>query len=82
MNNVAKLREKAGISQQELGRLSGVPQGVISTIESGTTKYPRLDTAAKLARALGCTIDELLGEKKEETPCRYLARRFWNSWRQ
>ena len=64
MNNVAKLREKAGISQQELGRLSGVPQGVISTIESGTTKYPRLDTAAKLARALGCTIDELLGEKE------------------
>ena len=69
MNNVAKLREKAGISQQELGRLSGVPQGVISTIESAT-KHPRTDTAAKLARALGCTIDELLGEKKEETPCR------------
>ena len=63
MNNVAKLREKAGISQQELGRLSGVPQGVISTIESGATKHPRTDTAAKLARALGCTIDELLGEE-------------------
>ena len=62
MNNVAQLREKAGISQQELGRLSGVPQGVISTIESGATKHPRTDTAAKLARALGCTIDELLGE--------------------
>ena len=76
MNNVAKLREKAGISQQELGRLSGVPQGVISTIESFLsevetgTKSPSLLTAAKLARALGCTIDELLGEKKEETPCR------------
>mgnify|MGYP003261507587 CR=1 FL=1 len=62
MNNVAKLRKKAGISQQELGRLSGVPQGVISLIESGVTQFPRLDTAAKLARALGCTIDELLGE--------------------
>lgn len=65
MNNVAKLREKAGISQQELGRLSGVPQGVISTIESGATKHPRTDTAAKLARALGCTIDDLLGEKED-----------------
>ena len=67
MNNVAKLRKKAGISQQELGRLSGVPQGVISLIESGVTQFPRLDTAAKLARALGCTIDELLGEKEDES---------------
>lgn len=70
MTRLAELRTAAGISQQELGRLSGVPQGVISTIENGATKHPRTDTAQKLARALGCTIDELLGEKKEETPCR------------
>ena len=68
MNNVAKLRKKAGISQQELGRLSGVPQGVISLIESGVTQFPRLDTAAKLARALGCTIDELFREPQKEAP--------------
>ncbi len=63
MTRLAELRTAAGISQQELGRLSGVPQGVISTIESGATKHPRTDTAAKLARALGCTIDELLGDE-------------------
>ena len=50
--------------------LSDIVKAFISLIESGSTQFPRLDTAAKLARALGCTIDELLGEKKEETPCR------------
>ena len=58
---LAKLRAKAGITQQELARRSGVKQGIISQIEQGVTKYPRLDTAAKLARALNCTVDELIG---------------------
>lgn len=65
MTRLAELRTVAGITQQELARQSGVNQGIISLIESGSTQFPRLDTAAKLARALGCTIDELLGEKKD-----------------
>ncbi len=64
MTRLAELRTAAGITQQELARQSGVKQGIISLIESGTTKHPRTDTAAKLARALGCTIDDLLGEKE------------------
>lgn len=61
MTRLAELRNAARLSQQELARRSGVKQGVISMIESGETKYPRLDTAAKLARALNCTVDELIG---------------------
>lgn len=64
MTKLAELRTAAGITQQELARQSGVKQGIISLIESGSTQFPRLDTAAKLARALGCTIDDLLGEKE------------------
>ena len=41
----------------------GITQAFLSEVETGT-KSPSLLTAAKLARALGCTIDELLGEKK------------------
>ena len=67
MTRLAELRTVAGITQQELARQSGVKQGIISLIESGATQFPRLDTAAKLARALGCTIDELLGEKEDES---------------
>ena len=52
-------RERVGISQRELARLSGVSQGYISDLEAGK-KDPRLTQAAKLARALGVLVDDLL----------------------
>jgi transcriptional regulator with XRE-family HTH domain len=58
--NTAQLRADKGLSQSELSRISGVKQGVISDIESGQTLAPRLDTAKKLADALGCSVDDLL----------------------
>lgn len=67
MTRLADIRKSSGLSQQELSRRSGVKQGIISLIESGTTQFPRVDTAAKLARALGCTVDELIGEDAKET---------------
>ncbi len=52
-------REEAGNTQRELARLSGVSQGYISDLEAGK-KDPRLTQAAKLARALGVLVDDLL----------------------
>ena len=49
-----------------IGRKVGITQAFLSEVETGT-KSPSLLTAAKLARALGCTIDELLGEKEDES---------------
>ena len=59
MNLLRKIRLQKKMSQQELAAASGVPQGVISDIESGVTRNPRVDTAIKIANALGCSIDEL-----------------------
>lgn len=59
-------RELAGFSQRKLSALSGVPQPMISDIESGKTKSPTVDTAIKLSKALGCTVEELVSEKKED----------------
>ena len=53
-------RKKRGMSQAELARKAGVPQGVISYIECGRTKHPRIDTLQAIAAALQCTVDELL----------------------
>ena len=60
MNAIAKLRKELGLSQAELSRRSGVKQQTICMLETGKRKAPRLDTAAKLAAALNCTVDELL----------------------
>lgn len=59
-----KERLKKGITQIELSEKSGVKQSIISNIETGDTKNPRLDTALRLAAALGCRLDDLVEEKR------------------
>ena len=57
---IKRLRRKLGITQSELARRAGIRQGVLSYIENGRTKHPRIDTLAAIANALGVTVDELL----------------------
>lgn len=59
---VADKRIEKGMSQNQLAKLCNVPQSVISDIESGKTKAPRIDTLQAIAAALGVTIDELIGK--------------------
>jgi transcriptional regulator with XRE-family HTH domain len=69
MEKIKELRLNKGWSQEELAKKSGV--GRISIIRyENNERIPQVDVASRIANALGCTIDELLGEKKEETPCR------------
>lgn len=53
MTIVQKMREKAKLSQIELSRRSGVKQSVISDIENGHTKSPRVETMMALGNVLG-----------------------------
>ena len=55
MSELIKARKECGISQRELGRLSGVKQPVIARIESGTIS-PRLDTIMKLVSAMNMKL--------------------------
>lgn len=52
-------REKKGLSQTELARLSGVKQQNISMIESGERKNPGIETLNALAMALECDLRDL-----------------------
>lgn len=62
-----KKRLQKKMSQQELSAASGVPQGVISDIESGSTLNPRFDTVIKLAKALGCSVADFLDDDEMKT---------------
>jgi transcriptional regulator with XRE-family HTH domain len=65
-----KTREAANISQAKLAKAAGIPVGTLRNLEQGR-RIPRLDTAIKLARALGVTLDELTGDGgAEEKPKR------------
>lgn len=60
---IKKLRRKLGLTQTELARRAGIKQGVLSYIENGRTKHPRVDTLAAIAAALGVRIEDLMEKK-------------------
>ena len=65
ISNIAKLREAKGWTQEILADASGVNRVMIARYET-TNANMTVETAKKLADALGCTIDELF-EREEET---------------
>ncbi len=58
-----KMRERRKMTQEDLSKASGIKQQTISAIESGKNKYPRVDTLYALAKALKCTVDDLIVEE-------------------
>lgn len=58
--NIKKYRKKLGISQDRLSKLADVTYNTIIKIESGANKNPTIETLAKIAKALGVTIDDLI----------------------
>nr|WP_029423477.1 helix-turn-helix transcriptional regulator [Alicyclobacillus macrosporangiidus] len=65
-----EFRKAKGLTQADLSKLSGVPQSVISDIETGTAKNPTVTVLAKLAKALGVTLDELVDMEEVTTNAR------------
>lgn len=55
-------RKRKGITQQELAEIIGTTPASISRYENGERKLD-LETAAKIAKALGCTVDDLVREQ-------------------
>lgn len=63
VSRLKALRETAGISQRELARLIGERQSNIQYWET-TGKIPRSDVLTPMAKALGVSVEELLGEPR------------------
>ncbi|MBI5632953.1 MAG: helix-turn-helix transcriptional regulator [Nitrospirae bacterium] len=53
---IGKLREKKGLSQQQLAKLMGTSQQAISRIESGDYEGFTLKTLEKIAEATGTRV--------------------------
>lgn len=49
------------MSQEELAQASGVSRVAIARYEAGT-RVPNIVIAARIAKALGCKLDDLIGK--------------------
>ncbi|MEI7750036.1 MAG: helix-turn-helix transcriptional regulator [Candidatus Moraniibacteriota bacterium] len=59
-NNIKRLREAKGLSQEKLARLADVANNTLIKMESGENKNPTLETLKKVAKALEISVDDLI----------------------
>ena len=57
-NRLRELREAQGLTQAQLADRIGVSRKTVNTVENGVF-VPSTVVALKLARALGCPVEEL-----------------------
>jgi transcriptional regulator with XRE-family HTH domain len=61
MTKLRAIREGKGVSLRALKKCSGVAVATLARIEGGNYD-PRLSTLRRLAKALGVTVGQLIGE--------------------
>ena len=58
--NIKRLCKQRGLSQDKLSKLADISHNTIIKIESGEIPSPTMDTAQKIAKALGTSLDDLM----------------------
>ncbi|MDD4124688.1 MAG: helix-turn-helix transcriptional regulator [Eubacteriales bacterium] len=59
---IKSLRESKNLTQQQLADLVSVQRSTVSMWETGES-FPRAEVLRRLAKILGCSVDELLGSE-------------------
>jgi transcriptional regulator with XRE-family HTH domain len=63
--NITNLRQRKGLSQLQLSKLTGLTRASIAQFESGTSN-PSLDSLLKLSQGFQLSIDELISGPRSE----------------
>lgn len=58
--NIKKMRAKLGFTQDDLARKADIKYTTLTKVESGAVNKPSVQTMAKIAKALGVSIEDLL----------------------
>lgn len=58
-NNIRKIRQKKGISQDRLSKKADLALNTIVKIETGESPNPTIETLEKIAKALGVSVTNL-----------------------
>ena len=58
--NIKRLRAKLGLTQDDLAKKADIKYTTLMKVESGTVNKPSVQTMAKIAKALGVSIEDLI----------------------
>lgn len=67
MEQIARLRKRAGLTQAALAKKLGVTRLTVSRWETGARRLTA-DTLERIAEALGCRPGDLFAQSKAEAP--------------
>jgi transcriptional regulator with XRE-family HTH domain len=59
-DKIKRLRNKQGLTQDELARKSDLPYTTLTKIESNVITKPTIQTVVKIAKGLGIGLDDLM----------------------
>ena len=59
-DKIKQLRNKQGLTQDELARKADLPYTTLTKIESNVITKPSIQTVVKIAKGLGIKIDDLM----------------------
>jgi len=58
--NIKKMRAKLGLTQDDLAKKADIKYTTLMKVESGMVNKPSVQTMAKIAKAFGVSIEDLL----------------------
>jgi len=58
--NIKRLRNKLDLTQDDLAKKADIKYTTLMKVESGTVNKPSVQTMAKIAKALGVSIEYLI----------------------
>lgn len=64
MNNVKLIREATGLTQKALAEAASISAPFLHDLENGN-RNARPETWARIAKVLGCTVEDLKDRKEE-----------------
>ena len=59
-DKIKQLRNKQGLTQDELARKADLPYTTLTKIETNVITKPSIQTVMKIAKGLGISLDELM----------------------
>ena len=59
-DNIKKIQAKLGLIQDDLAKKSDIKYTTLTKVKSGVVNKPSVKTMAKIAKALGVSIEDLI----------------------